>query len=184
MEARGINRRLDFELTTELVERFNQKIVRSEDCWSWKGCLRSGYGAIRYAGHLLSAHVLSYRIHCGDIPEGHVIRHSCHNRECTNPKHLSTGTPADNAADTAKAGRVFILRGEASPTAVLTNDLVRLIHAIRMIHGFGAVRIARLTGQTKDNVETVIYKHHWRHIPTPTPTEAKQIIAEYEASQC
>jgi hypothetical protein len=41
----------------------------------------------------------------GDIPTGALIQHSCDNRWCVNPQHLSIGTDATNAEDKRLKGR-------------------------------------------------------------------------------
>lgn len=95
--TRGIHRRLEFDVTPSLVERFKKKVGEPHDrtgCCHWRGAMRNGYGAIKHNGRVLSAHVVSYRINVGPIPEGHVIRHSCDTRSCVNHEHLSTGLPA------------------------------------------------------------------------------------------
>ena len=35
----------------------------------------------------------------GPVPEGAVLRHSCDNRRCINPNHLTLGSPRDNVRD-------------------------------------------------------------------------------------
>lgn len=77
---------------------------RSEvECWPWTGASRlKGYGYIgvggRESGKMLSNRAAWTLTH-GPIPEGQVVRHSCHNRLCCNPAHLQLGTLADNVAD-------------------------------------------------------------------------------------
>src|SRR5690606_27636904 len=54
----------------------------------------------------LRAHVASYELHVGPVPDGLVLDHLCRNRACINPSHME---PVPN--------RVNVLRGEG-PTAV------------------------------------------------------------------
>lgn len=79
-----------------------------DECWPWLGGTDSwGYGKLGTGSHISSAHRLSYVLAKGPIPEGMVVRHSCHNPLCVNPAHLSVGTHKDNKQDSVKAGRHF-----------------------------------------------------------------------------
>jgi len=79
------------------------------ECWPWTAQLDDGgYGRLWLPSKKqLKAHRISYEIHHGDIPEGMEIRHSCHNRICVNPHHLSVGTKSDNMKDMSKASRAW-----------------------------------------------------------------------------
>ena len=75
-------------------------------CWLWQGKTdKDGYGTLKDGPKLLRAHRLSFEMHKGEIPAGHLVRHSCHTPGCVNPGHLSTGTHFDNAMDKVMAGR-------------------------------------------------------------------------------
>jgi hypothetical protein len=62
---------------------------------------RQSYGIINVNGAPKFVHRLVYDLVVGDIPPGHVIRHSCRCPPCCNPAHLSTGTHQDNSDDSA-----------------------------------------------------------------------------------
>jgi hypothetical protein len=99
-----------------LEQRFFKyfKIGRPDDCWPWEGAYqgfgRSGgvaYGRIGtgVGKQVEGAHRVSYMLHHGEIPPRMVVRHSCDNPSCVNPKHLNLGTQNDNIADMVSRAR-------------------------------------------------------------------------------
>lgn len=87
------------------AERFWRQVERrgANDCWPWTGKSQTrGYGCLSVGGKRGSkmlANRAAWTLTYGAIPEGHVIRHKCHNRLCCNPAHLELGSQADNVAD-------------------------------------------------------------------------------------
>lgn len=76
----------------------NVRVGLEDECWPWLGALgTSGYGKTRVSGYVSrSAHVLMYILTKGNIDEGKMILHACHNKACCNPKHLIQGTNSEN----------------------------------------------------------------------------------------
>lgn len=90
-----------------LVERFWERIERTDSCWLWRGSITgSGYGSFRLGGRAQAAHRIAYELMIGPIPEGLTLDHLCRVRNCVNPAHLEPVTSTEN-----------ILRGEG-PTAL------------------------------------------------------------------
>lgn len=112
------------------AERFWHWVDKGDSsaCWLWQGKTdKDGYGTLKAGPKLLRAHRISYEIHKGQIPGGHLIRHSCHTPGCVNPAHLSTGTTLDNARDKAIAGRAR--SNEAHPNCKFSDQVVKAVLA-------------------------------------------------------
>lgn len=78
-------------------ERFWGKVQKSDSCWLWQGKPTStGYGVITSEGARIYAHRFSYELSNGEIPDGLLIDHICHNRLCVNPEHLRLATVKQN----------------------------------------------------------------------------------------
>lgn len=100
------------DLTT-LLDRFIAKTRHAESgCIEWTGTGNgNGYGHLRLPGKVErsstkhKAHRISYMLFIGDIPEGLHVMHSCDNRRCVKPEHLSVGTCSDNMQDCVRKGR-------------------------------------------------------------------------------
>lgn len=60
------------------------------------GVSHDGYGRFRLGKKNIYAHVLSYQIAVGKIPEGMEIDHKCRVTRCVNPDHLEPVTHKKN----------------------------------------------------------------------------------------
>lgn len=66
-------------------------------CWEYTGAKNwKGYGTHRFAGRMMRAHRVAYLVAHGRLPRDLMVLHSCHNRACCNPVHLSLGDHARN----------------------------------------------------------------------------------------
>lgn len=83
------------------IKRIKQNVeIKNNGCWEWnKSTCSSGYGQLTENKKYWLAHRYSYSCCYGEIGKGKVIRHTCHNPKCCNPKHLISGTQADNWND-------------------------------------------------------------------------------------
>lgn len=91
------------------AERHARKVdKRGEDeCWPWLAARDAdGYGTLQVGHRPHRAHRIAYEAATGQsIPAGLVVRHTCDNPPCQNPRHLLLGTHADNAQDKMERGR-------------------------------------------------------------------------------
>ena len=80
----------------ELIERKSNE-MRDGECWTLtKKPNAHGYVHV----HNRRLHRVAWEAHNAQpIPEGMVVLHSCDNRECFNPEHLSIGTQQENIHD-------------------------------------------------------------------------------------
>lgn len=87
-------------------------------CWNWTRATSKGYGRVWDGEQFRQAHVVSYELFVGPVPEGHFVCHKCDNRKCIFPDHLFVGTQFDNMRDASAKGRVVI------PNKKLTREQV------------------------------------------------------------
>lgn len=108
--------------TTET--RFWDRVVR--DCWGWNGGVDDhGYATMPAGPHgsgMVRAHIISFEIHHGPVPEGLCVLHTCDNRTCTNPDHLYAGARAQNNRDK-------LVRGRQGRSITITDEQVTYIRA-------------------------------------------------------
>lgn len=80
--------------------------VAESGCWEYTGYIMpTGYVQVSYRCRGMWGHHLAYMANKGPIPAGMRILHSCDNRKCLNPDHLSLGTQQDNIRDCVAKGR-------------------------------------------------------------------------------
>jgi hypothetical protein len=136
-------------------------------CWNWTAGTCQGYGRIKLSSAgvvtYLDAHRVSYALAKGDIPAGQCVMHSCDNRRCCNPKHLSLGTVGQNNADRDAKGRCVRARGERAANARLSEAQVREIRQ-RVASGETKSGVARTFGVTSHNVRAIVARKSWRHV--------------------
>jgi hypothetical protein len=93
-----------------ITERFwdKVKVGKPEECWEWQGA-RGGKGnghAVFKGPDTRSAYRQLYIWMHGPQARDVDICHSCDNGMCCNPRHLSTGTRAENMRQAVKRGRI------------------------------------------------------------------------------
>lgn len=88
-----------------------------------------GYSQTLVDGRLEYRHRAAYATHLGILVRylRGVVMHTCDNPRCIRLAHLKLGTHQDNMDDMMRKGRHYAPSGEASPHAVLTEELVKEI---------------------------------------------------------
>lgn len=109
----------------------------------------SGYNYIKVGKVKEGLHRLVYMHTKGVIPDGQMVIHSCDNKKCCNPEHLSTGSGSDNMQDSISRNR--FPRGVNSVCAKLTTQDVLDIRKstssmkrLAKIYGVGTTTIFRV----------------------------------------
>lgn len=120
------------------------------ECLIWPfSCSTPGYGQGTQGGKTFLAHRLMCELVHGKAPTmAHHAAHSCGNRRCVNPDHLSWKTQSANQLDRIAQGRPFTGRAKQ-----LTADQVREIRALT-----GSVtrdQLAERFGCTESNIRHI-----------------------------
>lgn len=141
----------------------------ANECWPWTGANRiEGYGRFRYAGKARLAHRVVYAIQNKiDLVEFEktqlLVRHTCDNPICCNPKHLVPGTIADNMKDRHERGRYAQMRGEENGSARLKIRQVLSIkrQAQRGLKRGDVKALAKKYGVANQTISAIVTGHTW-----------------------
>ena len=171
----------DIKLTDKDIARFWGYVARSADypedaCWEWLGaCSGARYGVFWAGGTTISAHKVAWMIsNKQDVPDGLVVRHSCDNRPCCRPSHLSLGTAFENGQDRARGRKYLKLgthksgieyrpsgRGETAGRVSLTREQVIEIRKRRSDTGATYVELAAEFGVGESTIGSVVQRLTW-----------------------
>jgi hypothetical protein len=142
-------------------QRFESKINKGE-CWLWTSSIHEkGYGEFMYKKRKYQSHRFSYLLNVGEIPEGHVVRHKCRNRNCVNPEHLETGTVLQNNQDMIRDGTIHKPKGELNGRVKLTENQVR---EIRLRSNELQRKLAEEYNVGITTISAVITRKTWSHL--------------------
>ena len=175
-----LNNRPIPELTPERLEKFWQRVCKTDNCWLWLGQKsKKGYGAfyiIRTSSakegnkFLRLAHRVAYKINAGTDPGLLCVLHHCDNPACVNPEHLFLGTKGDNNRDRHEKGRTKLnpqgnhAVGAANGKVKLTEQQVRKIRN-EYSGKYGEIaELARAHGVHHSTVWAILKGKWWTHI--------------------
>jgi hypothetical protein len=142
-------------------ERFSNKVdIRGpDDCWLWTACLiPNGYGQFWFEGRMHNAHVMAVKFSGIEVPDDHVVMHSCDNRPCCNTKHLLVARQINNIEDMVKKNRNA--KGITHGCAILSEQDVRAIRERRET----AADAAATYGVSRATINDIRQYLSWKHL--------------------
>jgi hypothetical protein len=97
-------------MSKQIADFWSRGTRNDGGCLEWNGALNTcGYGVLRFAGRIVLAHRLAYRLthpdwrpHQGRRP---YVLHRCDNRRCFEPSHLMAGSHEENMRQMKARGR-------------------------------------------------------------------------------
>ena len=131
-----------------------------DDCWNWKFYVNphNGYGQSKDFGEFHRAHRFAYQLFYGPLQPFNVVMHICDNKVCCNPRHLRSGSQAENCLDAHSKDRHS--RGSRHGMAKLTENQVREIFTDSRSSG----QVAKSFGISRKVVKLIRDKKSWKHI--------------------
>lgn len=131
-------------------------------CWERNvGLTSEGYSQVSLDGKNHLAHRVSYRLFVGPIPKGKLVMHSCDNRKCFNPAHLSTGAHKSNTQDAKAKGRLAF--GQRHAQSLLSDKKVLRLRKL-WNQGWTATSLATEFSISKSCAWNAATRKTWRHI--------------------
>lgn len=144
------------------MERFWRKVKKTPTCWEWTASKSHiGYGRIRVAHKLLTAHRVAWKLAGRTIPLDMKVLHKCDNRSCVRLSHLFIGTQADNVQDMIRKGRMA--RGTRRSSSKLTDKDIPKIRGLSK-GGMSNYKIAAKYGVSAPTIWHIVHRKKWAHI--------------------
>jgi len=145
----------------DILKRIN--VGKEDECWEWLGsCINSGYGMLRYQGKRWLAHrLIHYLTFKIQLSPNQFICHTCDNRKCCNPCHLTVGDAKTNVIDCIQKQRQA--NGERNGHSKLTNDNVREIRKT-YTEGVSISILSKQFGVTYNTIRDIVRHTTWSHV--------------------
>lgn len=128
------------------------------------------YATITIKGNAILASRALYNLSKGldpitPLPDGMVMKHSCDNRWCVNPEHLSIGTYSENMKEREERGRGNNrpAKGQTHYLAKLNDDDVREIR-ILLASGISQPNIGKKFGVCRQTIGQIKTGKTWQHV--------------------
>ncbi|HEX2243748.1 MAG TPA: HNH endonuclease [Gammaproteobacteria bacterium] len=144
------------ELINEAALRVLAQCIRKGECLEWQGnwTTHNGYGRVTFKQKKLLAHRIAYEAYKGPVPSGMQVMHSCDNRRCCNPDHLSVGTGQDNTNDRKAKDRMGF--------KLTTADVVEIKRLCQS--GISQTTVANQFGVLQSQVSRIMTGKRWFHL--------------------
>ncbi len=134
-----------------------------EGCIVWPFAKTRGYGQVRFRGRQHPAHRLAFTMYIDKTQSNlQCIHGPCHNRACINPRHVTWGSPTDNARDKIRDGTEQ--RGEKNGSAKLTETAVLSIRERFLRGGVTQTALAKEVGVSLSTIHLIVNGKRWTHL--------------------
>lgn len=132
---------------------------RPDECWRWSGSHRPN-GYARYCGNGKWRSVTRY---LQNPMPGQVVRHTCDNPWCCNPKHLICGSVQDNVRDRVERGRCASgeRNGNAKLIATQVDEIRRLYQGPYVRGEYTQVKLAKMFGVSQRMISLIVRGEFW-----------------------
>lgn len=139
------------------VSFFRRIAFGATECWHWVGNRNThGYGVMP---NTTLAHRFSFELFKGAIPQGCIVMHSCDNRACVNPDHLTAASQSDNVRDMESKGRANhqSAKGINNPKAKLSPEAAHEIRLSRL----PTIALAKIHGVSRSTILRIKNNESW-----------------------
>jgi hypothetical protein len=147
-----------------VTARYSEKVDRTDarGCHPWTGSLdKNGYGYFRVNDRMVKAHRWAYENFIGTLNPREVVRHTCDNPRCQNPRHLLKGSVRDNVHDMISRGRTGDFAGVSNGKAKISErDVLNIRKSTR-----DPKALAVAYNMTVTNIRAIQKRLTWKHVP-------------------